>query len=59
MSEAKHISPIAKRTVLSDDMMSVLVPILEGVLGWEPPRIHAYMESQGFFIQEWDRVRTD
>ena len=59
VSEAKYLSPIAKRTVLSDDVMSVLVPILEGILGWEPARIHAFMESQGFFIQEWDRVRTD
>ena len=59
VSEAKHIAPIARRTVLSDDAMSVLVPILEEIVGWAPARIRALFESQGLIIQEWDKVRTD
>jgi len=36
VSEAKFITRVAKRTVLSDSAMSVLVPVLEKVLGWDP-----------------------
>jgi HAD superfamily phosphoserine phosphatase-like hydrolase len=60
VSEAKYITPIAKRTVLSDDALSVLVPILEDIVGWEDPsRIRSLFERYGFQIQEWDKVRTD
>ncbi|HTY07153.1 MAG TPA: HAD-IB family phosphatase [Gemmatimonadales bacterium] len=58
-SEAREISHIAKRTVISDDALSVLVPILEDILGFGPAEIRALFESQGLVIQEWDRVRTD
>jgi phosphoserine phosphatase len=58
-SEARHIAQIAKRTVVSDDALSVLVPILEDIVGHEPREIRALFEAHGFVIQEWDRVRTD
>lgn len=58
-SEAREISQIARRTVISDDALSVLVPILEEIAGFDPPEVRALFESQGLLIQEWDRVRTD
>jgi HAD superfamily phosphoserine phosphatase-like hydrolase len=58
-SEAREISQIAKRTVISDDALSVLVPILEEIVGFGPVEIRALFENQGLVIQEWDRVRTD
>lgn len=59
VSEAKHIAQIAGRSVLSDDALSVLVPILEDIVGWDSAAIRSLFESQGFLIQEWDKVRTD
>ena len=59
VSEARHVTQIAKRTVLSDDALSVLVPILEDIAGWDAARIRGFFESKGLLIQEWDRVRTD
>lgn len=59
VSEAKYIAPIAKRTILSDDALSVLVPILEDIAKWDAPRIRALFESHGLLIQEWDKVRAD
>jgi HAD superfamily phosphoserine phosphatase-like hydrolase len=59
VSEAKHIAQIAKRSVLSDDALSVLVPVLEDIVGWDTLRIRSLFESRGFLIQEWDKVRTD
>jgi HAD superfamily phosphoserine phosphatase-like hydrolase len=58
-SEAREIAHIAKRTVISDDALSVLVPILEEIAGFSPSQIRALFENQGLVIQEWDRVRTD
>ena len=58
VSESRDIAQIAKRTVVSDDALSVLVPILEEVVGYGPGQIRALLERHGFPIQEWDRVRT-
>ena len=58
-SEARHIAQIARRTVISDDALSVLIPILEEICGYDPSQIRLVFEDQGLLIQEWDRVRTD
>ena len=58
-SEAREVAHIAKRTVISDDALSVLVPVLEEIAGFTPSQIRSLFESQGLVIQEWDRVRTD
>jgi phosphoserine phosphatase len=59
VSEAKHISQIAKRTILSSNALAVLAPILEDVVGWDRLRIREFFEAHGLLIQEWERVRTD
>ena len=59
VSESPNVSQIAKRTLLSTSALSVLVPILEEVAGWERFRIRGFFEANGMLIQEWERVRTD
>jgi HAD superfamily phosphoserine phosphatase-like hydrolase len=59
VSEGRHVTAIARRTVLSDDALSVMVPVLEEVGGYEPARIRELFERHGLVIQEWERVRTD
>jgi len=59
VSEAKHVSQIAKRTVLSSSALAVLAPILEDIVGWKRFKIREFYESYGMLIQEWDSVRTD
>jgi HAD superfamily phosphoserine phosphatase-like hydrolase len=60
VSEAKYISQIARRTILSEDALSILIPILEEIAGWQDPaRIRSLFEAHGLLIQEWDKVRTD
>jgi hypothetical protein len=46
VSENRYITPIASRTILSEDALSVLVPILEDIAGWESIRIRAFFEAQ-------------
>ena len=59
VSESGSITQIARRTVLSDDALSVLVPVLEEIAGWDTGRIRAFFEAHGFVLQEWTKVRTD
>jgi HAD superfamily phosphoserine phosphatase-like hydrolase len=59
VSENKYITQIARRTILSDDALSVIVPVLEDIAGWESPRVRALFEAHGFILREWDKVRTD
>jgi 2-hydroxy-3-keto-5-methylthiopentenyl-1-phosphate phosphatase len=59
VSENKYINQIACRTILSDDALSVLIPVLEDILGWTSPQIRALFDSHGYVLQEWDKMRTD
>ncbi len=59
VSEAKFLGRIARRTVLSDSALSVLVPIFEDILNWNSAQIREVFESYGLAIQEWDKTRTD
>jgi HAD superfamily phosphoserine phosphatase-like hydrolase len=59
VSETRHVTQIAKRTVLAADALAVLVPILENILCWTRPQLRKFFESHGFLIQEWDQMRTD
>jgi hypothetical protein len=59
VSENKYLTPIACRTILSDDASSVLVPILEDLFGWAGPQIRSFFQSHGLTLQQWDKVRTD
>ncbi len=59
VSENPYITHIARRTVLSDNAMSVLVPILEEVLKWDSAKIRRLFASYGLMLREWDKTRTD
>jgi HAD superfamily phosphoserine phosphatase-like hydrolase len=59
VSENKQLSRIAKSTMLSDDASSVMVPILENVLGWGVSDIRSLFESYGLTLHEWEKARTD
>ena len=59
VSEAKFISRIARRTVLSDNAMSVVVPVLEEVMRWDSPEIRRFFAARGLMLREWDKMRTD
>jgi HAD superfamily phosphoserine phosphatase-like hydrolase len=59
VSESKRVTRIAKRTVLSDNALATLVPILEEIVGWQRPRVRQLFEAYGFLIQDWESVQTD
>lgn len=60
VSENKYIAPIAKRSILSEDALSPLIPVLEEIVGLtDPMSVRSLFESHGLQIQEWDKVKTD
>jgi HAD superfamily phosphoserine phosphatase-like hydrolase len=59
VSENKYLAPIAKRSVISDSALAILVPILEEVVGWDSAKIRELFEAKGLLIQQWDKVQTD
>ena len=59
VSEAKFITRVARRTVLSDNAMSVLVPVLEEVLHWDSVMIRRFFAARGLTLREWEKMRTD
>jgi phosphoserine phosphatase len=59
VSETRHVAQIADRTVLSNNSLAMLAPILEKIVGWQRPRVREFFESYGLLIQEWERAQTD
>ena len=59
VSEAKFITRLARRTVVSDNAMSVLVPVFEDVLHWDSAQIRRFFAARGLMLREWDKMRTD
>jgi phosphoserine phosphatase len=58
-SENRQLARIARTTVLSDNACSILVPVLDQVLGMRTPEIRALFEAQGLRLHDWERARTD
>jgi phosphoserine phosphatase len=59
VSDGEYITRIARRTVLSDNAMSALIPVLEEVLRWDSSRIRRFFAKQGLMLKEWGKTRTD
>ena len=59
MSETKSVGRIARRSVLSDNALSVLVPVLEDIVHWNSAQIRELFASYGLALQAWDKIRTD
>ena len=45
--------------MISEDALSVMVPVLEELMEYGPVQIRRLFEKYGVLIQEWDRARTD
>lgn len=59
VSENRHLATIAKRIVLSDDAFSILVPVLDQIVGCDTGEIRSLFESYRLTLQGWERERTE
>jgi hypothetical protein len=59
VSENRQLARIARSTVLSDSAFSILVPVLDQILGWRTSEIRTLFEANGLTLKEWEKARTD
>ncbi len=59
VSENRQLARIAKSTVLSDSAFSILVPVLNQVLGMRISEMRRLFESNGLVLDDWESARTD
>lgn len=59
VSENSQLAKIAKATVLSDNALSIAIPVLDQVFGWRPAEIRSEIESRGLLLADWQKARTD
>jgi len=59
VSENRYLTPIAERTILSEDSLSILIPILEEIAGWDSAMIRGLFATNGLALHDWDKTRTD
>ena len=59
VSDNKQLARIARNTVLSDNAFSIMIPVLDQLLGWSRSAIRALFERNGLTLEEWERARTD
>jgi len=59
VSDNRQLARIARSVVLSDNAFSIMLPVLDQVLGWRLRDIRALLERQGLTLQAWEKARTD
>jgi len=59
VSPAPYMGHICRRSVISENVLSLLVPILEDVLKYDKEKVRAYFEGRGHPILEWNRANTE
>jgi len=59
VSSSPYMGHIAKRTVISDNALAVLIPILEEINGYSEDDIIKFFSQQKKPIHEWNRARVE
>ena len=59
VSLTPYMGHICKRSMISEDALSVLVPILEDILRYDEAQIRKFFEDRGHTIQEWNKAKTE
>jgi HAD superfamily phosphoserine phosphatase-like hydrolase len=59
VSPSPYLGHISKRTVLSQNALSVLAPILEHCLGYDEDKVKDFFSEIGHPVYEWSRAKTE
>ena len=59
VSDNRQLAHIARSVVISDNVFSVMVPVLDQVFGWRPGEIRELLELNGLTLEAWSKARTD
>lgn len=59
VSDNRQLARIARSVVVSDNVFSVMVPVLDQVFGWRTGEIRELLERNGLTLEAWSKARTD
>lgn len=59
VSDNKQLARIARSTVVSENVFSIMVPVLDQRFGWRSGQIRELLELNGLTLQTWEKARTD
>jgi len=59
VSPAPYMGHICRRSVISDNVLSILVPILQDLLRYDQGKVRAFFEERGHAVLEWNRADTE
>ncbi len=59
VSPAPYMGHICRRSVISDNVLSILVPILQDLLKYDQGRVRKFFEDRKHPILEWNRADTE
>ncbi|MFC1570595.1 HAD-IB family phosphatase [Candidatus Omnitrophota bacterium] len=59
VSPAPYMGHICRRSVLSDNVLSILVPILQDLFKYDEGKVRKFFEDRKHVILEWNRADTE
>jgi 2-hydroxy-3-keto-5-methylthiopentenyl-1-phosphate phosphatase len=58
-SKSEYLGHIARRSVISDDALAFLIPVLEDILSYDVQKIRKFFLDRELIIQDWTRSQID
>jgi len=58
-SKSNYLGHIAKRSVISDDALAFLIPVMEDILNFSIQEIRKFFLERNIIIQDWKRAKVD
>lgn len=59
VTPSSFLSHICKKTVISNDSLSLLAPILEDILGFSHEEVQSFYEKIGHPLQTWEKAKVE
>ncbi len=59
VSPAPYMGHICRRSVISDNALAILVPILVDLLKYDEGKVRKFFEDKGHTVLEWNRADTE
>lgn len=59
VSPAPYMGHICRRSVISENVLSILVPILQDLLNFDEGKVRKFFEDRQHVILEWNRADTE
>ncbi|MFQ6084210.1 MAG: HAD-IB family phosphatase [Candidatus Aminicenantia bacterium] len=58
-SKSDYLGHIARRSVISDDALAYLIPVMEDILNFDVQVIRKFFLERNLVIQDWKRAKVD